>query len=532
MLRFFSTFRRQTSSPLWQKIQQIRQSKTPLTVADRNDVYTQIERGLNGLSEKHLSLTLSVVLDTRNIPSKSEVRFPAVVTSLVEAIIKSGTTLQGCNQILGSFAKLKTNGVIVDSYLGVCESVFDEFSSKFLHSCPNRELSNIFWAACVLGLTGGVDILGKRGVAIPQLLASMDCVDISLICAGLMDRPQENTLWSLVLSDLKSRLNFTSKDIPSIMCSIACAGISDTDLMTHLVGKILADNLLTWKNAPGIVWAISTCDFVHFPLLNEVENVLNRAPRHAEWSALDLRRLSRAYAVSGKLNQIDDWLLAKVLSMRENASDKTIADSVLVWEYAVNGLYESALKLFRSRPIAYWKGEVERAPVAASQLYSLYLVSFGEKEKLSSFELEYLLSLQSSFADPMDNMSSSILHRQASDALADLNIEHVSEYKEPVSGFVVDMFVPSRNIAIEVQGPSHYLTDLVSGKAVLRPSDKLKHRVLVHVANMQVVQITPWNFGPKIRINNRVLMKRLMEGTDRRSVPPPPRKRLVGENNY
>ena len=522
-LMFRSLTRFGGSSALWRKIQFLRQSQSPIPQSDRSLIYSQImdPQGLSGMSEKHLSLTLSMLLDSRNIPRNSDPNFSPVIKTLVRTIVRSGTTLQGCNQILGSFAKLKTNGVHVHEYSDICEEVFGDFRAKFLDSCPNRELSNIFWAACILGLKNGVEILANRGIAVPQLLESMDCVDISLICAGLMDKPEEEVLWSFVVADLKNRKKFTSKDIPSIMCSIACAGISDPDLARHLTERILGDKLLTWKNAPGIVWAVSTYDFVHFPLLQETVKVVMHAPAHAFFPPLDIRRMSRAFAVSGKLDSIETWLMNKILS---EDTPHGIADSVLIWELATNGLVESALKLLRSRPIKHWKDEVDRAPVASSQLYSLYLASLAHRARMEPLEEQFLLTLQSSFSDSSEKISSSVLHRQASDALKELKIEHVSEYKEPVSGFVVDMFIPSRNMAIEVQGPSHYLTDLVSGQAVLRPADKLKHRVLQEVANMKVIQITPWNFGPKIRVSNTVLMKKLLDGTGGFRKPPPPRR--------
>jgi hypothetical protein len=119
-------------------------------------------------------------------------------------------------------------------------------------------------------------------------------------------------------------------------------------------------------------------------------------------------------------------------------------------------------------------------------------------------------------------MSISTLHRQASEALLKLEIEHVSEFKEETSGYVIDMYIPSTNTAVEVQGPTHFLTDLVTGASVLRPADSFKHDVLRKVAGFRIVQATPWNFGPKVQARNEILMKAILEG---KPVPRQPAQR-------
>ena len=140
---------------LWTKIRSIRQNpNAKISVSDRNEIYTEIlsPKGLEKMTEKHLSLTLSCLLDTRIIPKqrRDQESLSPVITKLVERIIEAGLTLQGCNQILGAFAKLKTNGIAVDSFTKLCDDIFRKFLSEFHPQCPNRELSNIYWAASVL----------------------------------------------------------------------------------------------------------------------------------------------------------------------------------------------------------------------------------------------------------------------------------------------------------------------------------------------------------------------------------------------
>jgi hypothetical protein len=130
---------------------------------------------------------------------------------------------------------------------------------------------------------------------------------------------------------------------------------------------------------------------------------------------------------------------------------------------------------------------------------------------LTEQEIEYLKPLQSRFAVKTDDMSSSVLHRQASDAVKKLKYDHVSEYQETVTGYMIDIYIPSINVGIEVQGPTHFVTDIETGASVLRPADIFKHKVLSKVSGMRIVQATPWNFGPKVNTRNEVLMRALID---------------------
>lgn len=503
----------------YRTISALRMQKTGLTSSEVNQVNAIVldSPAINDFNEKFLSLTLSFLLSPSAFQAGSS---PVAIESLCKRImVLNGLTLQGCNQALGAFAKLITTNSEFEAsrHKYFCQSVFETFKSDFLRACPNRELSNVFWAAHVLQLDGREALLGDQ---VGSTLKSFDCTDLALVCAGLMDSP-DNPLWHAVRQELLKRREFTQKDIPSILCSLACAGINDRELILHLVTVVLRTNLLTIRNLPAIVWAVGTCDSVSYELLDTAVALINHEGFKIN-DPMDIRRISRGFALAGQLKRIETFLIQK-LTMPEKHRSSSLTDSVAIWELVTNKLGHTALTLFRKQSLASWKKLAEEASTNQSQLYHLYLASLLDSTViLDCDERDFLQSLQGSFSATTEDMSSSTLHRQASEALLKLEIEHVSEFKEETSGYVIDMYIPSTNTAVEVQGPTHFLTDLVTGASVLRPADSFKHDVLRKVAGFRIVQATPWNFGPKVQARNEILMKAILEG---KPVPRQPAQR-------
>ena len=479
----------------------LRKHKRSLQQAELDRLFVLISDSelVGGSKERELSLTLNLLLSPGNFrPGITLERIRPVCDRLVGDDMLS---LQGVNQILGAFARLKTKRSETDLSTDFCSKILKFFISKHVSSCPNRELVNIFWAANVLRLNDD----DLRPI-IERKLSSFECHDIANICAGIMDDPAHPS-WPAVRQDLLGRKRFSEKAIGLIMCNLACAGVNDRELILHLSSVIHRTELLTIENVSAVVWAIATCDLVDFKMIDKAVSLLQEQG-HLITDPMDVRRISRGFAVPGQLKRIESWIMDKVLSA-QSSKDK-MADTLLIWELVTCGLQDSALKLFRSRPFSYWNNQIKEHDTAASQLYHLYLGSLV-RDNLDLTEKSFLESLRPRFAMLTDDMSSSVLHRQASDAVQDLKYQHVSEYQEPVSGYVVDIYIPSLNVAVEVQGPTHFVTDLETGAAILRQPDRFKEQVISNVAGLRVVHATPYNFGPKVKVRNELLMKALIE---------------------
>lgn len=62
------------------------------------------------------------------------------------------------------------------------------------------------------------------------------------------------------------------------------------------------------------------------------------------------------------------------------------------------------------------------------------------------------------FKNNLTETKSSKLHMTVSKALENIGIQHENEYmdRERTLGYIVDIYIPSTNMVIEVDGPSHY----------------------------------------------------------------------------
>lgn len=474
----------------------------------RNDELERVNRLIGkreiieNCGEKELSLALNLVISPGNYREGTTMKSIQLLCEKLAG--DSSLSLQGVNQVLGGFARLKTKKSETKIPIDFCEKIFNFFVSKYMNdSCPNRELVNIAWAANVLRLDDSrlLPVIEKR-------LPLLECQDIANVCAALMDQPTHPT-WPALRQEILSRKRFSNKSVGLILCNLACAGINDRELILHLVSVIHRTEALTIENVAAIIWAVATCDFVDAKLLNKAAALLET---HGDriTDPMDVRRISRGFQVGGQLKRIEKWIMQKAVN--SDSSDDKVTDTLLIWELTTCGLVSSALELFRSRPIDYWTRQIKKEQIGASQLYHLYLGSLVDDACiLTPNELEYLKSLRSSFAITTDDMLSSVLHRQASAAVKKLKYEHVSEYQEPVSGYVVDIYIPELNLGIEVQGPTHFVTDIETGASILREPDRFKERVLGKVAGMRIVHATPYNFGPKVKGRNEVLMRGLIK---------------------
>jgi hypothetical protein len=173
----------------------------------------------------------------------------------------------------------------------------------------------------------------------------------------------------------------------------------------------------------------------------------------------------------------------------------------LIRRLVVCGYFTEAMELFRQFSKTDYLAVKDALSV--SQIYRLYLASFLEPSKIDRSEVEFLRrdTLLSDVANHVaydsngvNSSNSSYIHGLVVNALRRNQIEHVSEYLEPKTWLPIDIYIPSLNLGIEVQGPSHYITDLETGEPKLRPEDEFKLAVLRSV-DVRIETISIHDFG-------------------------------------
>jgi len=182
----------------------------------------------------------------------------------------------------------------------------------------------------------------------------------------------------------------------------------------------------------------------------------------------------------------------------------------IIRRLVICGYYSEAIELFNHFTPKQYMDYVSQNPTGRNQIYRLFLSSFLAPEIVPRSAVEFLKtdavrteSQSQTFYDMtgIHGSNSSFIHTLVVNNLNKLGLESVSEYIEPETMLSVDIFVPSLKLGIEVQGPSHFITDLETGETRMRPEDRFKINVLSKVGiNMEIVSIH--DFGRKNATRN------------------------------
>ena len=164
------------------------------------------------------------------------------------------------------------------------------------------------------------------------------------------------------------------------------------------------------------------------------------------------------------------------------------------------GYFSEAMELFDHFPQSAYQQVTD--PKCVSQIHRLFLASFVKPEIVTPERVRFLREIsenvESSTVTYSDEAraveTSSFIHNLLVTTLSRLGVEVVSEYIDPESLVMIDVFVPSLNLAIEVQGPSHYITDLKTGERRLRIEDEFKLDV-IRARGYHLEQVSVYDFG-------------------------------------
>jgi hypothetical protein len=173
----------------------------------------------------------------------------------------------------------------------------------------------------------------------------------------------------------------------------------------------------------------------------------------------------------------------------------------IIRRLVICGYFVEAMELFRHFTKEDYTSFIATNSTARNQIYRLFLASFVAPEIVPRSEVEFLQTdavrtdteSQTMF-DLTGGLSgasnSSFIHTLVVNSLSKLGYESVSEYFDPETMLSIDIYVPALRLGIEVQGPSHFITDLSSGETRMRPEDRFKIAVLNKVGiNMEIVSI-------------------------------------------
>jgi hypothetical protein len=170
--------------------------------------------------------------------------------------------------------------------------------------------------------------------------------------------------------------------------------------------------------------------------------------------------------------------------------------SQLIRRLVVCGFYAEAMEVFESFPTEKFLEMKKRNSI--SQIHRLFAASFIAPAIVTPSKVSRLRDLSANVeltsVAAHQSSGSSFIHNLAVNALNRLGVEHVSEFVDTESLLVIDIYVPALKLAIEVQGPSHYILDLADKSRKLRPEDEFKLEVL-RARGYKIEQLSVFDFG-------------------------------------
>ena len=297
---------------------------------------------------------------------------------------------------------------------------------------------------------------------------------------------------------VRRRKDFQMKEIRVVIDSIARLKIANVSVFEAVIEAILLFSssskidLLKPSSALMFLRELGWAGYTHSVLKELVTPVLSRS------SFRNFQAVSSVMIIAGGLTP--GIVESCMQTFRSDKGTKHALDadsaSQLIRRLVVCGFYVEAMEVFESFPIKSFLNLNKRNSI--SQIHRLFAASFIAPDIVSPRKVSGLRGLSANIE--LTSVSahqvggSSFIHNLVVNALNRLQVEHVSEYVDEECLLVIDIFVPSLKLAIEVQGPSHYITDLADGSRKLRPEDEFKLAVLSK-RGYKIEQLSVFDFG-------------------------------------
>jgi len=306
------------------------------------------------------------------------------------------------------------------------------------------------------------------------------------------------------------------RDISTLIKLISSMRISNISIFHRLIDQLMENDIsnlrpsIALKFISDLGWAGVT----HSRLVGD--HMMPIFSRFRNYHAL-----TSVYMIGGGFVGLDSLVESVMETVRNDfarsigAHKPTVETHCqLIRRFVVCGYYKEAFELFNQFPMEAYLEHLKKpkSSNSVSQIYRLYLASIVAPEIVPRTAVECLRidavraniesqtmydamgGSRSANAAAAASQNSSFIHTLVVNALGRLGLETVSEYIEPTSLLTVDIYVPSLSLGIEVQGPSHYITDLATGETCLRPEDGFKIKVLEKVG-IKIEMVSIHDFG-------------------------------------
>lgn len=283
-------------------------------------------------------------------------------------------------------------------------------------------------------------------------------------------------LWAAIEETyVRKHMSFDPQAAVSVVWSFATAGAAAWQLHRVLGDSPMLDRLLEKPRAQwlaNLAWACATSKVglpaIFQPVSDAAVSLLKRAP--GEFKVAELSSLMWAVATAGfHVHAKELYEAAFEFLSGQELEQPCDGQSVcnLLWAWAVGDMrqHRSLLrKLHRWFVSLEQQGDVTRAGMAQAHQYQLWV-----EHELADSSLLFGASLRQHCCDAMEVTHASIhvsgFQSHVARGLRQLGLPYQVEYN--IAGYSVDLALPTHRIALEVDGPHHYLYDLAPGDGEL-----------------------------------------------------------------
>ncbi|KAH9257023.1 hypothetical protein BASA81_004844 [Batrachochytrium salamandrivorans] len=388
-----------------------------------------------------------------------------------ELIQRNGLEAREISKALWSFAIVKLTHHKLNQHLATqALAVADTFSAQ--------DVSNTLWAFATLGI--------KHPGLFQSLL--LDCNGASRDFAHFIPQALSNVLWALAKTEFKNPAavkslsnevkrrdlaTFSPQALCNILFSIATLGDKDVELCNKSCRELTKRNLgseFTSQSISNMMWALASLGFKHNLLCHQVAQETDQLL--SEFKPQALSNLLFALAVLDCGSTHREWIgkIATELCARQ------------VEDFTLQGLTNSmwalaCLDVLELPSVQQWFNNAlphtleNNSAAAQHQMFQAKLAW----QQVNSKPFPLIESAPQRMCDPREvPFSSSKVHLTIAEVLRktfpDLQNEVVL-----LGGVSVDMYIPSRNMVVEVDGPSHFFINQVT---IPTGSTRFKYRML------------------------------------------------------
>ena len=367
-----------------------------------------------------------------------------------------------------------------------------------------QEMTNVAWAFATVGFVA------------PRLLEAV-AVEAQRRFRDLNPRDLVNTAWALATANCSAPALFvriaqvaakhmrqaSSQDMAMLLWALAKVEVSAPAVFEAVAVEAPSRTReFTSQGLANIVWAFATAGFVAPRLFEAVAAEALRRLKARDFNARDMASTLWAFATAGVAAE-PLFAAISLEASRRVADFNAHSLATTIWAFAAVGWDQRQTFIDLGAPLAAATFDGENL----SLKWQLTHVVFYVRHRWPHLDLplsRQLPSFQSSYCSSKHGPDPSRFQRQVSKTLEQMGWKHTFEH-QTAEGFSLDVAQPEAMRAIEVDGPTHFLQSIPTGKYVVNGATRFKSETL-RMSGWQVAHVPFYSWDGRSDQERRLLL--------------------------